>query len=65
MRVHLYGQPADMRKSFDGLFALARHAMGLAPLRGHLFAFVNRSGKTCACPLLPAPIIRRTLAAKA
>ena len=28
IRVHLYGQPTDMRKSYDGLQALARHAMG-------------------------------------
>jgi hypothetical protein len=27
IRVHLYGKPADMRKSYDGLQALARHAM--------------------------------------
>ncbi|MBX3668271.1 MAG: IS66 family insertion sequence element accessory protein TnpB [Rhodocyclaceae bacterium] len=31
-----------MRKSFDGLYALARHAMGQDPLSGQLFAFVNR-----------------------
>ena len=28
IRVHLYGQATDMRKSYDGLQALARHAMG-------------------------------------
>jgi transposase len=28
IRVFLYGQPTDMRKSFDGLQALTRHAMG-------------------------------------
>jgi hypothetical protein len=32
IRVHLYGQPTDMRKSYDGLQALARHAMGRDPL---------------------------------
>lgn len=42
IRVHLYGQPTDMRKSFDGLQALARHAMGLDPLDGALYAFINR-----------------------
>ena len=26
IRVHLYGQATDMRKSYDGLQALARHA---------------------------------------
>ena len=44
IRVHLYGLPADMRKSFDGLSALARNTMGLDPLSGHLFVFVNRRG---------------------
>lgn len=44
VRVHLYGQPTDMRKSFDGLYALVRHAMGLDPLNGALFVFVNRRG---------------------
>lgn len=44
VRVHLYGQPADMRKSFDGLYALVRNAMRLDPLSGALFVFVNRRG---------------------
>jgi transposase len=42
IRVHLYGHPVDMRKSFDGLHALARHGMGQDPLSGHLFVFINR-----------------------
>jgi transposase len=42
LRVHLYGQPVDMRKSFDGLYALARHGLKQDPLSGHLFAFINR-----------------------
>ena len=41
IRVHLYGQPTDMRKSYDGLQALARHAMGRDPLDGALYIFVN------------------------
>lgn len=44
IRVHLYGEPADMRKSYDGLQALARHAMGGDPLDGALYVFVNRRG---------------------
>jgi transposase len=44
IRVHLYGQPTDMRKSYDGLQALARHAMGHDPLDGALYIFVNRRG---------------------
>lgn len=42
VRVFLYGQPASMRLSFDGLYALARHRMHEDPLSGHLFAFINR-----------------------
>jgi transposase len=42
IRVYLYGQPVDMRKSYDGLYALARNGLKQDPLSGHLFAFVNR-----------------------
>jgi transposase len=42
MTVWLYGQATDMRKSFDGLSALVRTAMGNNPLDGALFVFVNR-----------------------
>jgi transposase len=41
IRVYLYGQPVDMRKSFDGLYALVRQGLQLDPLNGKLFAFVN------------------------
>jgi transposase len=44
VRVYLYGSPCDMRKSFNGLTALAKNAMGRDPLSGHLFVFVNRRG---------------------
>jgi transposase len=42
VRVFLYGQPVNMRLSFDGLYALAKHVMHQDPLSGHLFAFINR-----------------------
>ena len=42
VRVFLYGAPVNMRLSFDGLSALARHRMQEDPLSGHLFAFINR-----------------------
>ncbi len=42
VRVHLYGRPTDMRKSFDGLYALTRQELGLDPLSGRLFVFINR-----------------------
>ena len=49
IRVHLYGQPADMRRSYDGLQALARHAMKCDPLDGTLYVFVNRRGSQLKC----------------
>ena len=42
IRVHVYGRPVDMRKSYDGLYALTRQELGQAPLNGHLFVFINR-----------------------
>jgi transposase len=42
MRVFLATEPTDMRRSFDGLVALTRSALGQDPLSGHLYAFVNR-----------------------
>lgn len=44
IQVLLYGQPADMRRSFDGLQALTRHAMHRDPLDGSLYVFINRRG---------------------
>jgi transposase len=42
IRVFVYGRPVSMRLSYDGLYALAKHAMQLDPLSGNLFAFINR-----------------------
>lgn len=42
IRVHLYGQPADMRRSFDGLQVLVRQGLGCDPLDGSLYVFVSR-----------------------
>lgn len=42
MTVWLYGQATDMRKSFDGLSALVKTALGDNPLDGSLYVFVNR-----------------------
>lgn len=42
IRVFIYGEPVNMRLSYDGLYALARHKMGRDPLSGDLFAFINR-----------------------
>ncbi len=42
VRVHVYGQPTDRRKSFDGLYALTRQELAQDPLSGRLFVFINR-----------------------
>ena len=41
-RFHLYSQPTDMRKSFDGLSAVVQNALGSNPLNGDVFIFINR-----------------------
>ena len=41
-RVYLAVGATDLRKSFDGLFALVRHSLALDPLTGAIFVFVNR-----------------------
>jgi transposase len=48
VRVHVYGRPVDMRKSFDGLYALTRQALGCDPLSGELFVFINGRGTQMA-----------------
>jgi transposase len=42
VRVYVAIEPADMRKSFDGLAALASGSLALDPLSGHLFVFINK-----------------------
>jgi transposase len=42
VRVYFAKDPADMRKSFDGLFALVAGPLALDPLSGHLFVFLNK-----------------------
>lgn len=44
VRILVCTQPADMRRSFDGLAALVREHLGADPLSGHLFVFRNRRG---------------------
>jgi len=53
IRVHLYGAPTDMRKSYDGLQALTRHGMGQDPASGTLYVFVNRRGDQVSLCISP------------
>jgi hypothetical protein len=42
VRVFVCTQPADMRRSFDGLCGMTRELIAQDPLSGHLFLFRNR-----------------------
>lgn len=42
VRVWVCAEPVSMRKSFDGLYATAKQAMGRDPLAGDMFLFVSR-----------------------
>lgn len=44
VKVFLALEPADMRKSFDGLSALVAGVTGQDPYSGHLFVFRGRRG---------------------
>jgi transposase len=41
-RIYLAAGATDMRKSFEGLFALVRDRLLCSPLSGHVFLFCNR-----------------------
>lgn len=42
VRIFLCLEPADMRRSFDGLFMMADKIVRQNPFSGHLFVFVNK-----------------------
>lgn len=42
LRIFVSHQPADMRKSFDGLSCLCREFLGQDPTSGQVFVFFNR-----------------------
>lgn len=42
VRIFVCLPPTDLRRSFDGLAALAEMVCGQSPLSGHLFLFRNR-----------------------
>lgn len=45
LTVYAYGSPADMRRGFDGLYALVKQGLGADPLNGDLYLFVSRNRK--------------------
>ena len=49
VRVWLYRRPTDMRKSYHGLSALAKHVLNEDPLSGALFVFINRRRTQLKC----------------
>lgn len=42
LKVFLCLEPADMRRSFDGLASMVEHVMRKNPLSGNLFVFRNK-----------------------
>jgi transposase len=47
VRIFVHALPSDMRKSFDGLYAIVKHAFGKDVLEGDYFVFLNRSRDRC------------------
>lgn len=43
LRIFVCSEPADMRKSFDGLSGLCREFLGQDPTSGQVFVFFNRN----------------------
>lgn len=43
VHIWLSAEPADLRKSFDGLSALVEQWLGGNPLSGHVFVFRNKA----------------------
>jgi len=41
-RFHLYSEPTDMRKSFDGLSGIIHNTLKSNPCNGDVFIFINR-----------------------
>ena len=42
LRIYLCLEPTDMRKAFNGLYAIAKHELKRNPMDGSLFVFANR-----------------------
>lgn len=46
-RVFAYAAPADLRRGYNGLYALAMNELGRDPLAGDAFLFTNRRRTSC------------------
>jgi len=42
VKIYLCSEPADMRRSFDGLAMMVKNIIRQDPLSGHIFVFSNR-----------------------
>ena len=47
VRIFVHALPTDMRKSFDGLYAIVQHAFAKDVFQGDYFVFLNRSRDRC------------------
>ena len=47
VRIFIACEPADLRRSFDGLAAITKNSLKHDPLSGDLFVFRNRAGQRC------------------
>jgi len=43
VKAYAYAAPVDMRKGYDGLYALVKRDLGMNPISGDLFLFVSRN----------------------
>jgi transposase len=50
LRIYLALEPVDMRKQYDGLWALAAQHLGLDPKTGALFVFTNNRAASLGRP---------------
>jgi transposase len=48
-KIFISKTPADMRASYDSLFAQAKDVIEEDPMSGHLFVFINTRRTCCKC----------------
>ena len=47
IRIFVHALPTDMRKHFDGLYAIVEHSFAMDIFQGDYFVFLNRSRDRC------------------